>query len=350
MLDGNIDVLELEGQITEYVSLEGELLPIGPKGDKGDDGISPIISVIKTGKRTTITINDAEGTKYAYIDDGIDATAGGDMLRSVYDKNNNGIVDNAEKVNGKTVEANVPANAKFTDTLYDDTEVRNLINAKPDFSDMPTNVSELENDANYVSSDGDSTISGENTALTMSGTTKGLFKAFDLKGNTSQNGTPTPDSPIPINNVSGNNEIEVYNNLFSSSIVQGNVGATGVDTNTDRIRTEEHIKVKSNTKYKISFDSSIGINRYNVSFYNGINYTRLSETGWLTDTYFTTPSNCNYILVAFSKNGSGAIVPSNISNIMMNFGENSLPYTPYEKPQSYSINLGAIELNKIGTY
>ena len=31
-------------------------------------------------------------------------------------KNNNGIVDNAEKVNGFTVEASVPANAKFTDT------------------------------------------------------------------------------------------------------------------------------------------------------------------------------------------------------------------------------------------
>ncbi len=37
---------------------------------------------------------------------------------STYDKNNNGIVDNAEKVNGFTVETNVPANAKFTDTIY----------------------------------------------------------------------------------------------------------------------------------------------------------------------------------------------------------------------------------------
>jgi hypothetical protein len=42
----------------------------------------------------------------------------GDMLKSEYDKNGNGIVDNAERVNGFTVETNVPANAKFTDTTY----------------------------------------------------------------------------------------------------------------------------------------------------------------------------------------------------------------------------------------
>ena len=54
----------------------------------------------------------------------------GDMLKSTYDKNNNGIVDNAEKVNGFTVAKNVPADAKFTDTVYNDTEVRNLIDGK----------------------------------------------------------------------------------------------------------------------------------------------------------------------------------------------------------------------------
>lgn len=40
----------------------------------------------------------------------------GDMKKSVYDMNGNGIVDNAEKVGGFTVGCNVPANAKFTDT------------------------------------------------------------------------------------------------------------------------------------------------------------------------------------------------------------------------------------------
>lgn len=49
------------------------------------------------------------------------------MTTSVYDSNGSGVVDNAEKVNGKTVAENVPSGAKFTDTVYDDTEVRGLI-------------------------------------------------------------------------------------------------------------------------------------------------------------------------------------------------------------------------------
>lgn len=48
----------------------------------------------------------------------LDASGGVYMEKSVYDTNSSGIVDNAEKVNNKTVEANVPANAKFTDTTY----------------------------------------------------------------------------------------------------------------------------------------------------------------------------------------------------------------------------------------
>ena len=42
----------------------------------------------------------------------------GDMKKATYDTNGNGIVDNAEKVGGFTVGTNVPANAKFTDTVY----------------------------------------------------------------------------------------------------------------------------------------------------------------------------------------------------------------------------------------
>lgn len=88
----------------------------GAKGEKGNDGISPIITTSKSGKVTTLTIKDATGTKTALINDGIDSQ--GDMLKSTYDKNKNGIVDNSEKVNGHTVNSDVPSNAKFTDTIY----------------------------------------------------------------------------------------------------------------------------------------------------------------------------------------------------------------------------------------
>lgn len=67
-------------------------------------------------------LNTAEGNITA-----LDTAVAGKMTTSVYDSNGSGVVDNAEKVNGKTVAENVPSGAKFTDTVYDDTEVRGLI-------------------------------------------------------------------------------------------------------------------------------------------------------------------------------------------------------------------------------
>lgn len=62
---------------------------------------------------------DMDAATKKYVDDSVADKGGGDMLKSVYDTNDNGIVDNAEKVGGHTVETDVPANAVFTDTTYE---------------------------------------------------------------------------------------------------------------------------------------------------------------------------------------------------------------------------------------
>src|SRR5574344_2181110 len=82
------------------------------KGDKGDPGVS----VTHSWNGTVLSLTSASGTTSVdLIGPKGDA---GDMDSSVYDSNRNGIVDNAEKVNNHTVESDVPANAKFTDTVY----------------------------------------------------------------------------------------------------------------------------------------------------------------------------------------------------------------------------------------
>lgn len=99
----------------------------GPKGDKGDtgpngNGIKSI--TLKEGSHSAgqydtylITFTNNTTTEFK-VYNGANGKGSGDMLASVYDTNNNGIVDNAEKVNNHTVESNVPTNAKFTDTTY----------------------------------------------------------------------------------------------------------------------------------------------------------------------------------------------------------------------------------------
>lgn len=65
---------------------------------------------------------------------------------ATYDSTGNGIVDNAEKVNNHTVDKDVPSNAVFTDTVYDDTEVRGLIQTNTNnISSINTNLTN-----NYV--------------------------------------------------------------------------------------------------------------------------------------------------------------------------------------------------------
>lgn len=56
-----------------------------------------------------------------FVNNTIEHGLDGDMSTSVYDVNRDGIVDNAEQVNGHNVYKDVPADAKFTDTVYDPT-------------------------------------------------------------------------------------------------------------------------------------------------------------------------------------------------------------------------------------
>lgn len=102
------------------------------KGDAGADGSNGVDgnSVDHISKTSG---NSAPGTTDIYtmwgdvaetinlgtfaVYNGADGNGAGDMTKAVYDTTDNGIVDNAEKVNGHTVESDVPAGAVFTDTL-----------------------------------------------------------------------------------------------------------------------------------------------------------------------------------------------------------------------------------------
>lgn len=124
----------LLGQISPSGDIVGSLIAEkGAKGDPGEpgepgqDGQAATIQVgtVTTGEPGTQAIVENVGTESEAIFNftiprGADGSGSGsgDMLKSVYDTNNNGIVDNAEKVNNHTVESDVPSDAVFTDTTY----------------------------------------------------------------------------------------------------------------------------------------------------------------------------------------------------------------------------------------
>lgn len=90
----HMEELELDGRFNEHVLLgtQGPQGIPGPKGDpftyedftaaqleklRGENGVSPTVDVSKTGKVTTITITDVNGTKTATINDGKDGNGSG---------------------------------------------------------------------------------------------------------------------------------------------------------------------------------------------------------------------------------------------------------------------------------
>ena len=120
-----------------------------------------------------------------YVDDSVSAAGGGDMLKAVYDANNNGRVDDADKVNGLTVESAVPANAKFTDTVYTHPEshpasmITGLAEVAVsgsfgDLSDTPGNASTTAAGLVQLST------STSSTSTTLAATASAVKAAYDL--------------------------------------------------------------------------------------------------------------------------------------------------------------------------
>ena len=125
-------------------------------------------------------------------------TVSGAMQKATYDANNNGIVDNAEKVNNHTVGCDVPADAVFTDHIYDDTEVRNLIGQKLNITDYVNFVGATSEDpgtagrvpapqlmGQYLSSEGawqspDTVPTTDSTKLITSGGVKTALDNFRI--------------------------------------------------------------------------------------------------------------------------------------------------------------------------
>lgn len=113
--------------------IQGETGPqgaTGPKGETGPQGPvgpAPEVTVSRAGKVTTVTIGDKSFT----INDGADGSGVGDMLKATYDTNGNGIVDDAEKLEGHA--ASYFAQASHTHTIGDVTGLQAALDEKSSY-------------------------------------------------------------------------------------------------------------------------------------------------------------------------------------------------------------------------
>lgn len=175
------------------------------------------------------------------------------------------------------------------------------------------------------------------TELTIDNTIEARME-MKLNGNTKQEGTPTPDTPIPVNVVTGDNTIYINNkNLFDGVVAQGGFDSSGGinSGNQDRKYSVNYIKVLPNTSYV----ANLQFNR--VVFYD-INKNFISRSTSYNFYSFTTLSNAYYI--RFDMRSA-----SDTRTLQLEKGTTATSYVPHQE-QTYPINLGSMELCKIGDY
>ena len=106
---------------------QGATGPKGETGPQGPAGPAPEVTVSRAGKVTTVTIGDKSFT----INDGADGSGAGDMLKVTYDTDGNGIVDDAEKLEGHA--ASYFAQASHTHTIGDVTGLQAALDDKSSY-------------------------------------------------------------------------------------------------------------------------------------------------------------------------------------------------------------------------
>lgn len=223
----------------------------------------------------------------------------------------------------------------------------------------------------------------EGTEVNLGVTTKGKLD-YDNGvvgiGQSSQDGTPTPSTPIAINSVTGNQDVvvsgknefiptlkniednttEIYKNDTSSLTLADDeytFVASGSDMYFGQIRSSgnEYQKSSGNKIYvgnatKLSFRiTNTDFNKCYFTAFNSSNvslgYTSVSSN---TGTY-NIPSGTSYVAVRFGKNNavSGTTYTT---KIIVAYGDEIPAYEPYITPTSYQLSLGDIELCGIGNY
>ena len=169
---------------------------------------------------------------------------------------------------------------------------------------------------------------------------------YELNGDTIQDGTPTPTTPIEVKTVTGRQNIEVcQKNLFNkntANILNANLSNSKINSSaSERV---VFIPCKPNTTYtfSISLPSSYKRNTiatttempsYNMNIENAVYSATAPKT-------YTTNANAKYIVWLFYSTSNPDYTEQQTKDSMMiNEGNTALPYEEY-KGKSYEINLG----------
>ena len=173
-------------------------------------------------------------------------------------------------------------------------------------------------------------VTGEGTEITLNNTKKGKM-ALTPKGNTEQNGTPTPDSPVPIQNVTGLQNIEVCGkNLFDKSTIIENkyIDASGNFINDNTNFIGDFISIDNTKSYYINASSG---QAKRIAYYDNSKSFISRQLISAVDGLLTIPNNAKYVRLSCYN--------VNLDSLQLEQNNQATTYEPY-KGNTYEVNLG----------
>lgn len=213
----------------------------------------------------------------------------------------------------------------------DANEIKNVVNIND------TNLERVDTRLKHIYEIVSQETTQTGTELTINNTFADNMK-LGLKGNTSQEGTPTPDTPIPVQVVTGNNSIKVEGkNLFNkNNVIDGyRLGNNGTNFPNPGYSVTDFIKVKPSTNFYRNTDITL---MEAVCLYDK---DKNSISRLQHGNAFTTTENTYYIKTDVEN--------THLDTTQLEKGSTATTYEPYQS-QTYPINLGSLELCKIGDY
>lgn len=188
-------------------------------------------------------------------------------------------------------------------------------------------------------------VEQEGTSLSFTNTLEAPMN-IDLKGNTEQDGTPTPSSPIPVNNVSGDNDVIVCGkNLFdkdNANIIEGFINGQTKQITSYNITRSAYIPCQPNTTYTITKTKGIRFivgTTQSVAFNSYCTNIQSGNDGAATHLTITSGANDKYIIVFYYKSDVDTLTEQEIRNsIMIEQGNQATTYEAYNGT-TYNIDL-----------
>lgn len=228
--------------------------------------------------------------------------------------------------------------------VYDnDVIIKDDVNTKYDYLFSLTNLFEK--------------ITGTGTSITLNDTSNTIMKLNLDTTTSSQEDTPSPSNPQTVHTITGDNEIDIVGkNLFDGEIELGTIiGTTGEDSDsTNRIRSSNYVSVNNSTQYTLSaknINTSKTMQGFIFEYDKNNTFIQRIPSEWQPlPITFTTSLTTKNIRVLLSYTDTSTTNVSDFYDLQIEKGSTATEYTPYKNPQEYPINLGDIELCKIGDY